>query len=261
MKCLLCHEDKVLLKKSHIIPNFMYKGLFGANHRLVTVNINKPEQKRYMNTGFYDVHILCAKCDNERIGRLETYASKHIYKLQPSRSHVTRTEYPGDDSLLPFLRIEHLDYTLTKLFFLSILWRCHISTQSFFNTIQLDEAHSERIRKMILHNNGGNEDQYQILLFEIQTDEPRPTRTIFDPLKIKNNDEEYYLIHINGLLYHFNISSKESMFEGKSIRQDGILDIARVAGVAATGYFDSYTSKPIPVKNLSPLWIRNQRDS
>lgn len=39
--CKLCLEEKILLKKSHIIPEFMYKDLYDENHKLISFDNEK----------------------------------------------------------------------------------------------------------------------------------------------------------------------------------------------------------------------------
>lgn len=256
MRCQLCFEDKPLLKKSHIIPSFMYKGLWGTKHRLIAVNLSNPKEHKKMRTGYYDSDILCAKCDNEVLGKLESYVNDNIYQPHPKRSTSIASWLPGNQTELPCLRIANLDYHLVKLFYLSILWRSHLSKQPFFDTIRLTHEDAEQIRQMILTGDAGSEDRYEVVILDILTDEPRPTKAIFDPMKMETAAEEYYVFHINELMYHFNIRGKEDIFDRKGIRKDCILDIPVMTGRIATEYFDSYVGKPIPVKNSSGSWKR-----
>jgi hypothetical protein len=81
MKCKLCCIDKKLLKKSHIIPEFMYQDLFDEKHRIFEV-LFKPDlqlQNKTRQSGGYDKDILCDKCDNKVLGSLERYASLALY--------------------------------------------------------------------------------------------------------------------------------------------------------------------------------------
>ena len=81
MKCKLCCIDKKLLKKSHIIPEFMYQDLFDEKHRIFEV-LFKPDlqlQNKTRQSGVYDKDILCDKCDNKVLGSLERYASLALY--------------------------------------------------------------------------------------------------------------------------------------------------------------------------------------
>ncbi|MDB5131673.1 MAG: hypothetical protein JWR02_1422, partial [Mucilaginibacter sp.] len=79
MQCQLCLQEKKLLKKSHIIPNFLYKRLFGEDHRLVNINLGNFDEFNYTHSGYYDKDILCGDYDSNLLGRLETYASNCLY--------------------------------------------------------------------------------------------------------------------------------------------------------------------------------------
>jgi hypothetical protein len=189
MKCQLCLEDVTLLKRSHIVPKFMYKSLLEKDRKLINVNLRNLQQIKYMQTGYTEANLLCAKCDNVILSGLERYASNHIYRNPSGISDVTREEYGGDQGLVPYIRYMNLDYAQTKLFFLSILWRCHISRNKFFSGVDLG-FHSEIIRKMIVENNPGQDDEYEVILIIIDTNDARPSKSVIDPRKIKKNGIE-----------------------------------------------------------------------
>ncbi len=76
MQCKLCLQDLALLKKAHIIPNFMYKGLFVGKGRMANISTSDIRKMTFMQSGYYESDMLCATCDNSIISRLERYASK-----------------------------------------------------------------------------------------------------------------------------------------------------------------------------------------
>ena len=69
MKCRLCLEDKNLLKKSHIIPNFLYSSLFDEKHRIHQVSIKNVQKlsDKILQSGEYD--------------RYDTLTKEHNYYL------------------------------------------------------------------------------------------------------------------------------------------------------------------------------------
>lgn len=246
MKCQLCLLDKPLIKKSHIIPNFLYKGMFGKQHKLINVNIDNVGDKKIMQTGFNESNILCAKCDNEIIGRLERYASNAIY-MKESRKYAIKKKYVQETELHPaYIRCYGLDYTFTKLFFLSILWRSHISKIPFFEDIILDNDTAEKIRTMILKNNPGEEAEFEVILVNINVSESRFTQSLMQPRAIHDNGT-YFVFHINEVMYHFNIDSpnKDTLFDKGIIKKDGILDIVVISEHLGESYFDSFLGRKI----------------
>jgi hypothetical protein len=247
MNCKLCLKVKPLIKKSHIIPNFMYKGLFGKTHKLVNVNLSNFSDREYRQTGFFDKNILCAQCDNEIIGKLERYASNTIYadKLQYA---VIKEQFDGDGIAMPYIRYQNLDYTKVKLFLLSLLWRAHISKESFFREVNLSRELAEKIRKMIYNADGGLEDELEVILFLIDAGKIRPTKSIIEPRFIAG-EGACYIFHINEIMYHFNIATenKQAFFDKGIIKRDGIMDIA-ILTEDDRDYFDSFIGKPLLLK-------------
>lgn len=250
MICQLCLEDKPLLKKSHIIPNFLYKDLFGDKHRLVDINLNDISQKKYIQSGYWEKDILCQSCDNEILGKLERYASNSIYSTQGENSVVKKEFFVGNGEFMPFIRISNLDFAKTKLFLLSILWRCHLSTKPLFADVRLGK-YPEKIRKMILNHDAGREDELEVVLIYLATEGTRPSKSIISPRLIKDGGNTSYVFHINEITYHFNVSgyNKISLYEKGIIRNDGIMDMGIVDGSMARGYFDDYIGRTFLMKS------------
>lgn len=229
----------------------MYKGLFGQAHKILHVNLDNLSTKSTVYTGIYDKYILCPSCDNEIISKLETYASSVLYGLgnMTMRKHIKTEKIISHDRLLS-IRFHNLDYTKLKLFFLSILWRSHISNHDFFKTVDLGK-YQEKLRLMILNNDAGNEDEFEVVLAAIESDGTRPYKSIIDPRRITFDGNTWYAFHINQVFYHFNVSSynKMSIFEKGIIKRDGKMDIAILSNQYARGYFDSFVGKAIYMKS------------
>lgn len=246
MICQLCLQEKKLLKNSHIIPNFLYKGIFDAKHKFVSVNLDDYGDKKFHQTGFKDSDILCAECDNGIIGAYERYASNTIFG---DHKNGTVAAYSGSGNELPYIRFENLDYDLTKLFYLSILWKSHLSKNPFFKSISLGGKHAEKIRGMLLEGDGGPEDLFEVVLV-VPVADSRMTKSMLSPLRLKQAGNTVYVFHINEIMYHFNISqhNKNSMFNAAIIKRDGILDIGVIHGEFSEDYFDSFTQKKLQLK-------------
>lgn len=78
MECRLCLRDKVLIRRSHIFPDFLYKELYDEKHRLHKVKLPGKSVGYYTQTGEYDRHLLCADCDNNILGRLDSYGNSSL---------------------------------------------------------------------------------------------------------------------------------------------------------------------------------------
>lgn len=248
MKCSLCHAETKLLKKSHIIPDFMYNGMFGQKHRLSHVNLKDLKELKSVPTGIYDKDILCVKCDNEVIGKYETYASKAIYggDLLGKESPVFKTQknVHGFVSVL----VNNIDYVKFKLFLLSILWRAHVSKQVFFAEIDLGK-YAEKIRRMIVEGDAGEETELQTAIFFIKSD-TLPLKSIIAPRYLKDEGNSSYAFYINEAFYHFNLSehNKLEIFDKGYIGKNNLMQVAVLEGVIATNHFDSFVGGKIKLR-------------
>ena len=251
MICKLCLRDKSLIKRSHIIPNFMYKSMLEISRKLVSVKIDDVESDRgYMQSGYNEPDLLCADCDNGILGGLERYASNHIYTAPSGRSRVIHKEYPENHEIIPYVRYSNLDYHKTKLFLLSILWRCHHARGRAFTDVDLG-PHAEVIRRMILTNDAGPDDEYEVIIMSVDTEGTRPSKSVIDPRRIHSGGNTFYLFHINEMMYHFNISkhNKQTLFTKGAVRKDNVMDIALLKGKWARDHFDLYLGKTILMKS------------
>lgn len=146
-QCKLCLNDEVL-RRSHIVPDFVHKPVYGSKHTAVLVEPKKP-RRSYRQTGFWD-RLLCDACEG-KLSRLESYFAE-VWFGRPLRP----TRLQGQS-----VCISGLDYTRFKLFHLSILWRAHACALDVFAGVSLGR-HAEDIRQRILANDPGPPDVYPI---------------------------------------------------------------------------------------------------
>lgn len=211
MQCGLCKNESVLIKKSHIIPRFMYKDLFEEDY-IIIARSNDLDKHKKIQTGIFEKNILCQNCDNIIIGSLEDYAKRLLYggrlKNKPS---FYRTVTRGRLKKYTLLNV---DYKSLKLFILSILWRASISKADFFRGVDLG-PHEERIRKMILNHDSGPDSIYQFCMMATGSSAEVTSRLIVAPKRIKRNGNTFYALLINQLVFLVNISelNKLELFE------------------------------------------------
>jgi len=87
--------------------------------------------------------LLCKECEGI-INRFETYFSNAWYKQEKCPNKVNNSA----------VQVTGLDYTLFRLFHLSILWRASVSKREEFSRVQLG-PHEEKIRHMIFAGDPG----------------------------------------------------------------------------------------------------------
>lgn len=200
MICKLCVQNKKLIK-AHIIPDFMHRGLFDEKHQMYKVQLSLeklPSNK--IPTGEYDTAILCAECDN-KISEYESYFSKVIY----GGSLLGMKKFKDKDGLI-FTEIINLDYTKTRLFFLSLLWRASITSRPNFSDVELSQAIEDKIREMILNDNPGEPYEFACTLTTILDHSSIEHGMIAPPRRNIDNTEIVFMIQ--GFFYRFYLTSK-----------------------------------------------------
>jgi hypothetical protein len=205
MICKLCLQEKPLLKKSHIAPNFLYKELRDVNNSFVRGNLDTvTSQKAY--TGLFEANILCADCDNVQLSRLEAYAHDILY-VGKGKGLAFRNEITPDG--VEWVFCEGVDYTKFKLFLISLIWRFSISSNEFYRFVDLGE-HENVIRKMIIENDPGEVTDYPCTITTYRRHEDLPRQIISQPLKHFHEGITCYAFLMNGLLFTFYISRTET---------------------------------------------------
>jgi len=199
MKCRLCLEEKKLIK-AHIIPDFMHRGLFDEKHQLHKVQLafDKMPSKK-MSTGEYDTAILCAECDN-KISEYESYFSKVIY----GGSLLGMKKFKDKDGLI-FTEIVNLDYTKTRLFFLSLLWRASITTRPTYSDVKLSQMLEVKIRDMFLNENPGEPFELACTVTTILDHSSIEHGMIAPPRRNIDNTEIVFMIQ--GFFYRFYLTN------------------------------------------------------
>jgi len=226
MICQLCKKERKLIRQSHIIPDFMYKGLFNDKHFIAKFNLTgKCDTKLYPN-GYYDSDILCENCDNILIGRLESYAKIVLFGGKRKRSNFHEIEQEVDIWSNKMLHVRNVDYKRFKLFLLSVLWKASISKQDIFKHVELG-CHEEIIRKMILDSNPGNENEYPIGIFLLTPNDICPTNFITSPFPVGDFDNLSYIFTINGMLINFKIFGEGYMdiYNRLMIRENNTMEV------------------------------------
>ena len=168
-RCALCLEEKTL-RYSHIIPEFMYKPLYDAKHRLTLRSDDPDIDNEWVQKGFRE-YLLCSCCE-ERIGVSERYVSLLFAQLD---KHLAR-------KAVGFDIYQNVDLTKIKLFLNSILWRASISRHRFFSKITLGNTHNERLREIIKSQSPVKLGEYQCAITAIIRDGVAERGVIAEPV-------------------------------------------------------------------------------
>ncbi|SKD09419.1 hypothetical protein SAMN05660461_5307 [Chitinophaga ginsengisegetis] len=203
-RCLLCGNESKLVE-SHIIPDFLYKDVKDRNGKIASVNL-KEDSSRFLNKGLFDRNILCAKCDNEKLGSLEYDASSALKnQIYPVITNIDRQFWVKE---IHELLINNIDYKRMKLFLLSVLWRCHITNLEFFQQVDVEELEPV-IRQMLLDEDPGNEDTFQISMISILDVIGQPLPLIVTPEVIRTKNLRICRFIMGGIAYFINLGGSE----------------------------------------------------
>ena len=210
----------------------MYAQLYDENHKFIFTSnheiVKEDGRRSFKPTGEYEGGILCKECDNDLLGKYETYASKTLYgqNLKPDDAPIVTNHYNEHGK---FSLIKNIEYKKFKLFLLSILWRASISSRPFFSEVQLG-PHEDRIRKMLIGENPGEELQYPIQLLTYVNDKSMPPDLIAQPRKFKHEGHTLITFLIAGVFYGFVVSShsKPESYKTTTIKKTNELIILHI---------------------------------
>lgn len=220
--CKLCGNSSRLIKQSHIIPEFMYKKIKDDRNRMSLVPTMPSEKGQIVQTGFFEKNILCRVCENERFAKLERYVSQVLYNGGGDALFQKQKNLDGATSL----GIQGLDYKKFKLFALSILWKAHISDHRFFAKINLPD-HENRLRTMLLNDDAGRGDEYQIGIIAVKDTKGELVRMFSNPDVVRSGSDYFSIFFIAGFFYFINLKSDPDfvLFKKYSLTEDGKIEI------------------------------------
>jgi len=200
--CNLCEKRKELCNKSHIIPDFMCSNLKDPKQGMVFLGkeygkvVEKP---RF--TGEFEGGILCEECDNKIIGSNESYVAKKIFTKAVPKDKI---KIKKNKNNIKSIHISNVNFTRTKLFYLSILWRMSISTRPFFYNVDLG-PYEEELRRMILDSNPHGQKDFPVFAIVHQPPQILITQK---PTKHRKQNGIFYSCIIEGVIYQFYVSKE-----------------------------------------------------
>ncbi len=192
--CRLCGESKVL-RRSHIIPEFLYAKLYDDLHRMLGIS-TKPSAKIELPQKGLRERLLCDSCESLLSG-YETYAVDAL-------SNPTVEGLSGGRGLVS---LEGIDYSRYKIFQLSVLWRASISSLDFFTKVNLGEKHEKMIRGMIYSGTAGPLWRYGCMVFFLSSEESVVEQIIMQPEHFKFGKHHMYRFVLGGMVWVYIVSS------------------------------------------------------
>jgi hypothetical protein len=221
-QCKLCLKDKALIKKSHIIPDFMYRhsNMYNEKHQLYVFSLDeliKGKKARMVSTGEYEGGILCAECDNQIIGGYEEYGRIVLFGDPSGKNNPVCDLFVNQDQE-KFTLCENVDYRRYKLFMLSMLWRMSISSREAFQDVKLSPEHEENLRRMILDGNPREFYVYPVLSSYFLKDPTAPSDMIVSPIHYHDKGLEKVNLILPGMFHVYVLSTDPKAFPEKELR-------------------------------------------
>jgi hypothetical protein len=194
--CKLCHHARQL-RKSHIIPECLYRPVYDAKHRALHFQLGDA-RPRLAQLGLTE-RLLCDDCE-QAFGRLERplCAAIRAHRFLPARLPTGR------------ITLDNLDYSGLKLFALSVVWRASVSSLYACAQVSLG-PHENVIRQMLLTGDAGPWDRYPVYGLVLRVpDEPRPaTNFIMPPCRTRKFGVRTYVFAAAGCAWHVVVSSHD----------------------------------------------------
>jgi len=166
--CPLCNKNCTdFHKKSHILPEWMFKNSYNTNHKIWHANIEnetiKNEQK-----GHYD-EIICPDC--EKASQLyDSYSSRILtdnardtkeYKVIDKKE----IQLEGNSTIYKYHEWENIDFPKFQHFIFICILRAYFSEKNKGKSI-LNDKHFEKIRNIYNNVKITDDNSYPIMVFE-----------------------------------------------------------------------------------------------
>lgn len=224
MTCALCRLEKVLCD-SHIYPKFTYKRMKEDEGRFWSFSTSRQgHDGQHVQDGFKE-KLLCKDCE-AIFQKSEDYFARVV-----NQKKLFDLELPSGGS--KWVRVPGFDYTKTKLFLLSILWRTHVSKHPHFQT-QLGDRHEQRLREMLLAGDPGIPEEYGCVIAtpyidwgETEKEQVRPAVSTTPENVRWGHGLRLVRMQVDGLLLQFVVGNldvtRRSDARHLFLRQDGTM--------------------------------------
>lgn len=216
--CKLCGGPGPL-RKSHILPEFLYKSLYDEKHRYVGVRPDPESKNPFQQTGLRE-YLFCGGCE-DRLSAWETYAAEVLRNLPD-----TTQARPGE-----VVEVQGVDYTKFKLFQLSLLWRAGVATHPSFAEAALG-PHLDNIRHLLNNDDPGHRSRYGCVLIGFRGGSV--ARVGRPPTSCRIDGHRSLLFLMAGLIWFFVVSSHSGSMKGQAsfLGPEGILRLHVGSGTA-----------------------------
>ncbi len=177
--------------------------MYDSDHRFMHISTVPEEKNKFLQKGVRE-YLLCEKCE-QRFSTYERYISQKFY-------YKEARDIQQNDK---FFVAENVNYSLMKLFQISILWRSSISNLEIFGDVKLG-PHENKLREMLLSENPGNDYEYSCLQFAVIMDNKKlADGLIMPPALFRVDSFRLCRFMFGGLIWVYVISSHNNQYRWK----------------------------------------------
>jgi hypothetical protein len=188
VRCRLCLDESSQLCNSHIIPELCFDPLYDPEKRnFIELNISTGRVRKHQK-GFRE-RLLCANCESV-INNYEKHARRLFVDPLP-------TPRSGSKMLFDYPQI---DYSLIRLYAMSLAWRASVSSLDIFNLVDLG-PHEELFRKHLLGGIAPEANRFPCAIFRIVESGEHFIDFMTNPTYAKLEGHRYYRFVVRGFLF------------------------------------------------------------
>ncbi len=216
------------MQRSHVLPDFTLKYSYDDKNRfLVLKNTSRADssfrsslQQKKQPGIDVDRQLTCQECDNKIIGPWENYAANALYQ-GGLRSTTTKVRSASRSGFRTIELVDGINYSMLKLFVLSMLWRLSATTALIGGLIEIGKHHEEIIRNMLLASTPGRDTDYLTWISRVTL--RGEIAGAAQAFRTKVDDHNVVVIITGGFRYHIFISNHNLVESYLSLRlkEDG----------------------------------------
>lgn len=208
--CRLCHKSREL-RKSHIVPEFLYTPLYNEERYLMGINGRGNLGWKKLQRGLCE-NLFCDSCE------------QHFNKVceQPFLAHwVKSSPLPNPWPLVESCWVQ-VDYSIVRLFHLSVLFRTSVSKLPTFREVSLGPF-EEKLRLMLLNGDPGEFWEFPIFgLVLINSQTREVVQLVSQSQSGRFADRRCYAIAYGGVQWWVGVSAQRSVsIESVCLQADG----------------------------------------
>ena len=197
MNCRYCGEDKKLIK-AHIIPEAFFRRIRGKQNSLRLFTNKANEFSKKSPIGVYDCNILCIECE-KLFGNWDNYAQDFLKDVPIKASPLM------DAGNVIGYEVQNYNYSLLKLFFISLLWRAGVSKHSFYAKVKLGPYES-LIKEHIAEKKPGTGEDFSVTLAKFN----HKLVPFFDPHPEKFEGINYYRFYLGSYVAYIKTDKRKT---------------------------------------------------